>query len=349
MLDINSKNNNDNDKTTSAFSLSPLFASKIAFHEKNISLTQKKEDIICDNVEFNINNKEFIFFNNGKTIGSFTVAQLVSFVLQTGQDANKINETSYDIMKKYVVSIEITEDRYTNIMLKKETSPLMNNYKMLLFLSKYLIEFDNFDKTLQLSQKQKYILKRLIINVLEYTIRIIAIIIESKNTQKDAKTKLFHHSIILHGYCNEYISSKLNEHLAQFELLNNFLNDINKLQKTIDSKQLKLEENLRTQNMLLVNAINKLENLKKENDSNIIKDIRTLTDKIKHVTDDENTKLIQNNNKFEVNLKENNDIFDGDNKHDLEQDNNFDDKYKDTSSQKDVQLIESSIMSALHI
>lgn len=309
-------------------------------------------------VQYNKITKEFTLTTENMFMGSFTATDIIKHITKNnGENKNAMNM----LIDKYVVSTEKDDNGYTKIILKKEIPPIMNNYKIMLVLSRSIIDVANeLNITDPIARNNLKIVNRFIIYILEYTVRLISIIIDTQMLSTDDKHKLFLHAIILHGYCNEYICEEINKHAKLLNTRNEILSNINDIQNTLDGKQKKIEKTIHEQNLLLETAIDKYNScvnghVKHKTPTNIDakvdnsqddihNSIKTLTDKIKEIADDNNdtyTHKSKSNTAENYFISEQQNIQDVKNSHDL--DNNFDDKYDDSSIQENIQLIESSV------
>ncbi len=293
--------------------------------------------------------KQFNMFEDGTPVGSFDISHILKYVLSLNNTETRIGGLTLEetLITKYLFTAEHKDNGFIKFNIVN-THPITTNYNNMINLSRSLVEYEEMQLHNILPIKdprQTFLIKRFIINVLEYTIKMIAIIVDTQNIPQESKMKLFSHSVILHGYATKYIVSKLDEHHESFVSFNTSLSNISSVQSTIDNKQIKLDTLLCQQNSLLTTALEKC--VKHDNKDvkvsakSVANSIRDLTDKI-HELDLSESSSSQKGGSKKNKPKIYKTVTDSD-------DNNFNENYNDSddSPPVNIQKIESSNCSAL--
>lgn len=315
----------------------------------NVAITNNISNIAIGNrVDFIRDTQEYKLYENGTLLGSFNIQKLIKYIISPIESEIHIS-SEYELITRYLVTLEKKDNNYIKFNIVN-SPPITTNYNMMINLSRALVEFEESHITNLIPNKDTkliFLVQRFIMNILEYTIKMIAIIIDTQNIPYESKIKLFYHSVILHSYSTRYITYKINEQKDIFASLDLSLTNINSVQSAIENKQVKLDTLICQQNTLLTTAIDKCfkhqsKNTTKESVGNIAHSIKDLTEKIQKMSElaesDQHEGGGLNNKKILMQKT----ITDSD-------DNNFNENYNDTENSPpvNIQKIESSNCSAL--
>lgn len=331
----------------------------------NFGIQQENKPILVQNkVFYNTMSKEFVITNNDEN-EILSIAQIANYITHTDETQRNgesgvvnINNdsiiTGTTFIEKYLVKKETTSTGFIQFKIVK-IPPITTNYNHMFVLIRELSEIEDTSKT--------SLLKRFIVNLIQYVIKMLAVIIETQTISKDIKNSIFLHAIVLHSHVTNYVTTKVIDYQNQFVTLQSSLQNIDQLQTNLSTKQTHIEKILLEQNSLIELAIDKIE--KHHNNSSDIDSIkgsiRNITDKIDKLSLNSNSnsnsdhKYIKKGGFKEDKSKKNHYSDYKHTSHKMESEhsensiNKFDEHYLDSESvtKARIQKIESSPYSAL--